>query len=421
MYEMDAKLPRAYWQVWWASVINNSGDGVWNAALPLLAASLSRDPRLVAAVSVAIFLPLLVFSLPAGVIVDRYDRATLISRAQFAQFGLVATTALLVAAGLASIPILCVLGFLVGCADTLVTNAAQAVIPELVGAHQLQAANARQQISQTVTTFFIGPPIGSLLFAVAAGLPLAVDSVTFALSAVLLATLPRGQSEAPVAARPSWRDAASGLQWLRGQRLLRTLALLVGLNNFCNLFAQATFVLLAIEHFGMPQRDYGFLLATMALGGVLGGLVNTRLTNRFGWLPAMLTALSVNAVAYLAIGLAPNVVVLGGLICISGFATTLWNVASLSLRQLLIPRSIFGRVNSVFRMVSWGLMPAGAAAGGFVAHWLGVVAPFPIAGALRTVGLLLSLYPLLSSYRGLIVTGSLPQVTRAARPQPAQK
>lgn len=399
LWRGESGLPAEFWRLWWAGMVNNIGDGAWRAATPLLAAELTRDPRMVAAVSVATYLPLLVFSIPAGVLVDRFGRTRLMSVAQVVQFGLVVLLAVMVAFRLSTIPALCVISFLVGCADTIVNNAQQAVVPQLVEQDKLIGANARQQISQTVSNYLVGPPLGSLLFATAAGLPFGFDGVTFAVSAVLLFSLPRTVGHHAGKGTLSWDTVTVGLRWLIRQRLLRVLAFLIGLNNFCNLLAQATLVLLAEEHFGMSERSYGLLLGAMAIGGVAGGMLNSRLSRRFGWLPSMLFALVVNAASYLAVGLAPNAVVLAVLMSLSGFAMTLWNVASVSIRQTLIPRDMFGRVNSVFGMLAWGFMPLGAAVGGFVAHEFSVVAPFPLAGALRSAGLLVALPVLLRAHR----------------------
>jgi MFS family permease len=254
-----------------------------------------------------------------------------------------------------------------------------------------------------VGNYLLGPLFGGLLFAVATGLPFGFDSLTFLASAILLFSLPRTADRRSGQHLPSWGSVTVGLRWLIRQRLLRVLAFLIGLNNFCNLLAQATLVLLAVQHFGMRVGSYGLLLGAMAIGGVAGGMLNTRVSRRFGWLPSMLFALAVNAAAYLAVGLAPNAVVLAVLMALSGFAMTLWNVASLSIRQTLIPQDMFGRVNSVFRMLSWGLMPLGALVGGFVAHQLGVVAPFPVAGTLRAAGLLVALPVLLRAHREMAV------------------
>src|SRR5580700_3188447 len=90
------RLSRDYWRIWWANAISSTGDGAFVAALPLLAVTITSDPRLVSVVTAATYLPWMVLSLPAGAIVDRYDRATLMWRAQLVQAAVVAALAVLI-------------------------------------------------------------------------------------------------------------------------------------------------------------------------------------------------------------------------------------------------------------------------------------------------------------------------------------
>lgn len=404
------RLGRAYWRLWWAGAVDSVGDGAWAAALPLLTASLTTDPRQVAAVSAAAYLPWLLVSLPAGALVDRTARVPLMWRAQLAQLVLLALGTAAVAAGAASVPLLALGAFLLGSCEVVFGNAAQSVLPELVPRELLARANGNQYASTVAGQFFLGPPVGSLLFAVSPALPFAVDTASFAGSAVLLARLPR--TERPVAAPVPVRSAiAEGLRWLAGHRLLRTLAVLLGVNNFCNQLGQATLVLFATRSLGVRPGGYGVLLAAGALGSVLGGLVNPRIVRRFGERAAVFTALVLSSAAYLAAGLAPDAVVLAVLLAANGFAVTLWNVATVTLRQEIVPAPLLGRVNGAYRMLGWGLLPLGALVGGLVAHTLGVRAPLPLAGALRTVALVAAAPLLVRSLAG-------PAATPVGEPEP---
>src|SRR5437763_13722592 len=100
-----ARLGPDYWRRWWANTISSVGDGAFVAALPLLAVTVSRDPRLVSVVTAAAYLPWLLLSLPAGALVDRYDRATLMWRSQLVQAAVVAILAICVATGQARIAV----------------------------------------------------------------------------------------------------------------------------------------------------------------------------------------------------------------------------------------------------------------------------------------------------------------------------
>ena len=189
--ERTQKLSRDYWRLWWANAISSTGDGAFVAALPLLAVTITRDPRLVSVVTAATYLPWMVLSLPAGALVDRYDRSTLMWRSQAVQAAVVAAVAILIVFRIGDIAVLAVAGLLLGCAEVVFSNAAQSVLPALVPPELLPKANGSQQVSLTVGESFLGPPAGSLLFAAAAALPFGLDAASFAGSAALLARLPR--------------------------------------------------------------------------------------------------------------------------------------------------------------------------------------------------------------------------------------
>jgi MFS family permease len=192
---------------------------------------------------------------------------------------------------------------------------------------------------------------------------------------------------------------ADGLRWLAGHRLLRTLAVLLGVNTFCWQLGNVSLVLLATQELHLDAPGYGLLLAGAAVGSLLGGLLGAPIVERLGALPALLTALVTNVVTFVGIGLSPNAIVLGALLAITGFVTTLWNIVTVSLRQQIVPSELLGRVNSVYRMLGWGLMPLGALVGGVVAHTSGVHAPYLVAGVLRGIFLLAALPVLVRAMR----------------------
>ncbi|MEU0512318.1 MFS transporter [Amycolatopsis sp. NPDC006125] len=370
-----------YWRLWWASAVDALGDGAFTAAIPLLATTLTPDPRLIAVLSAVTYLPWLLLSLPAGALVDRCDRATLMWRTQTVQALLTGTAAVLAALHALTLPALATIAFGLGACEVLFGNATQAILPDLVAKPLLPKANGYQQAITTTGQQFAGPPLGSLLFAVSAALPLTLDAVTFAVSAALLATLPR---QRPAAHTGSM--VTGGLRWLLRHKLLRTLAALLAVNTFCAQLGNATLVLLATQTLHLSTGGYGLLLTGAAVGSLLAGVLD--IPAGLGARRTLRLALVANSVIFVAIGLSPTALVLALLLAANGFVTTLWNIVTVSLRQQLVPAGILGRVNSVYRMLGWGLMPFGALTGGLVAHLFGLRAPYPIAGLLRGLGLL---------------------------------
>jgi MFS family permease len=288
------------------------------------------------------------------------------------------------------------MGFGLGCCEVVFANASQAILPDIVPGALLSKANGSQYTVANAGQLFIGPPVGSLLFAAAVALPFGVDASSFALSAGLLATLPRRPR--PSAAQPTVRVAiAEGLRWLGQHRLLRTLAGLLAVNTFCFQLGNVTVVLLATQTLHVSDRGYGLLLAGAAIGSVLGGVVNAPIVARIGELPALLAVLAANVFIFVAIGFSPNAVVLGVLLGLNGFVTTMWSIVTLSMRQRVVPSDLLGRVNSAYRMLGWGLMPLGALTGGLIARELGIRAAYPVAGALRGIALLIALPVLITA------------------------
>ena len=391
------RLSRDYWRLWWANAISSTGDGAFVAALPLLAVTITRDPRLVSVVTAATYLPWLLLSLPAGAVVDRYDRATLMWRAQAVQAAVVTIIAVLVVAHQATIEVLAAGGLLLGSAEVIFSNAAQSILPALVPPELLPKANGSQQVSLTVGESFLGPPVGSLLFAAAAVLPFGLDAASFAGSAALLARLPRTGQAAENAETgenakhpPIRAQIAEGLRWLGRHRLLRVVAVLLGIYNFANQMGQAVLVLLATQTLHVSTRGYGLLLAASAVGSVVGGLVSPILTRRIGMLPSLVLPALVAAAAFVGIGLRPA----------RSSWPRCWPARVLGRHverghgqpaPAGCPGHLLGRVNSVYRMLGWGLMPLGALAGGFVAHAAGLRAPYIVAGLLCGLSALVAL------------------------------
>ncbi|WP_433515447.1 MFS transporter [Nonomuraea sp. CA-143628] len=318
--------------------------------------------------------------------------------AQAIQALIVAALAGFAAFGQIGIPVLAITAFALGACTVVFANAAQAALPDIVAEPLLHKANGHQQTITAVGLQFAGPPAGSLLFAVAAALPFGVDAASFALSAALLATL-RGRTRVRIEHPPMRTAITDGLRWLTRHRLLRTLALLLGVNTFCFQLGNVSLVLLATQTLRLDAAGYGLLLAGAAIGSLLGGLLSARVITRTGELPALLAALVTNVVTFAGIGLSPNMIVLGILLAVSGFVTTLWSIVTVGLRQRIVPSELLGRVNSVYRMLGWGLIPLGALSGGLVAHAFGSRASYPVAGALRGIALLVAMPVLIRTMR----------------------
>jgi MFS family permease len=385
-----------------ASALSNLGDGVRAAGLPLLAASLTRDPVAFSTVAVAGSLPWLLLSLPTGVLIDRVDRRRLMVAANVWRGSVLAVLGIVVATGRANVPGLVLAAFALGAGEVVFDNAAQTLLPSIVARDELERSNGRLFAVELTTNQFVGPPLGGALFALGAALPLLLDAGALLLAALLLAGLlaaaPSGAALSPARVQAAASEAREpflvalreGLRWLSGHRLLRTLALLLAVMNGTASMALATYALYAVGEgsiLGLGAVGFSLLLTAGSVGSLLATFVADRMVLTFGRGPVLWTTLLAAVAVPLAIGTTSSVTVVATAFVAFGFTSVVWNVVTVSLRQAIIPTELLGRVNSVYRFLGWGAMPVGAAIGGLVAGGFGLRAPWLLAAAISLVAL----------------------------------
>jgi MFS family permease len=380
-------------KLWMATGISSLGDGIRETVIPLLAASITRDPLAVAMITVAGSLPWLIFSLISGVVVDRLDRKRLMWRVDAFRAAVMCGLGVAVVTGWARLPLLAVVAFLIGTGETLFQNAWLAILPSVVAKDQLERANSRLYSAEIVSRQFSGPPIGSFLFAAAVTLPFFLDAASFALSFILILSL-RGSFQArgvdPGTVRPSMRSEIwEGLDWLWRQRLLRTLALMLGVWNLFGTATLAIFVLYALEILRLHSATYGVLLTTFAAGSLIGSFAARRVGAWLGTGATLLMCISLGAVSAGVLGLTSSALMAGAMMALEGAVGTMWNILTISLRQAIIPDRLLGRVSSVYRLVGLGVAPIGALLGGLLARPFGLRFPFLLtAGCLALMAVL---------------------------------
>ena len=387
MNQDPTRLPSNYWRQFVASGVSNIGDGMVHAAAPLLTLSLTSDERLIAGVSFSSMIPWLVLSLPAGVYIDRFDRRKLMVVANIIRailFGIIAISA---AVGSLSIWTFMVILIGVGCCEVIFDMSAQAFLPQIVPERLLEKANGRLSSLELITNTFIGLPLGAWAFVVAVGVPFGVDAASFALAAVLVASIRLPKKDAPDASiniqRPTFlADLKKGLAWVFNNRLIRTLAIMLGITNMTAMFGDAIFVKYAAEELGVTGRAYGFLLALTAIGSILGGLLGDRIAKKLGVAQSIIYSYFVFGFVGIIYFFFPYVWAIAIAASLMGLAGTTWNVVTVSLRQRVIPSELFGRVNSVYRFIGTGSIGIGALIGGQIAYATNLRMPFIVAATI---------------------------------------
>lgn len=377
---------RDFAKLWWSQGLSNLGDGLVLAAAPLLAVTITRDPLLVAGMTVAQFLPWLVFTLPAGALTDHFDRRHIIVCGNLIRavgFGLLVVTLL---ADLRSIVILYVAVFLAGTAETLVDNAALTVPPRLVQRKDLERANGRLFATQSAINSFIGPPAGAALFAMSATLVFSSSAGLFTLAALVAITLPRMMPTASDSSGATHtpgevvRSIMTGWSYFWEHRLLRRVAFISGSINFFSAATGGLLVLLATGPLGVPSSWYGLFIAVPAVGAVVGSLIAARVVPAIGGGPVTWLAALVPAASYAVLGLSGSIVLVEVFMFVAAVATALNQIVVSTLRQASVPDELLGRVTACYRLIVLGAVPVGAVFGGGLARWVGMETTFVVCG-----------------------------------------
>lgn len=377
--------------------VSIAGQGMVIAAVPLLAASLTREPLGVSVAVAASYAAWLVMGLPAGTLVDRWPRRLTMVVADAVRVVLLGGLALAIWGGQASLPLLVGIVFLVGVAGCFFDPAAQAAIPAIVGRDEqtLASANSRIWSLDMIGRSLVGPPLGAALFAAAAVLPFAANAGTFAVSALLLTGLTQLGRPVPVnGSHPPVRQALrDGVRFLATHRELRTLTLGMGAYNLVYNIAYATLVLFAQDRLALSDRAFGVLLAMLAVGGLLGAWIAPRLSGRVSNSGLYAGGLAVQVAVWILVVLVQDPIATAAGLVLVGVASMVVTVIGGAARQALTPDELLGRVSAGTRVVGIGTAALGAVLGGLAANIGTLATPFIVAAvvaALAAVAFFLS-------------------------------
>jgi len=278
--------------------------------------------------------------------------------------------------------------------ETLYTSA-QSIVPSVVARDDLERANGRMQGIEIVSNYFVGPPLGGLLVGVSSVLAFSTGSAIYLIAALFVLSV-RGAFRPERAGPPTTirTDIVEGLRYLRDQPVLRRLGLITGGRMFTFTAVSAVLPIYAVAPGPMKLSagGFGFFIASTAIGAVISSLVGERTVARLGAARCLKLTMLAFAVTELS-PLAVNPFAVGALWMVGTYFVIIWNVITLSTRQRIVPERLLGRVNSVYRLVSLGAMPLGAAAGGVFAQLTSPRLTFVVCGA-ATVLLALATLPI---------------------------
>ncbi|MDQ5825602.1 MAG: MFS transporter [Chloroflexota bacterium] len=375
-------------RLWGAQTVSHLGSQVTLLALPLTAVLvLGASPAEMGLLGAAEFAPWMLVGLFAGVWVDRLRRRPILIAADLGRALLLLTVPLAAMLGQLSMPLLYVVAFLAGILSVFFEVAYNAILPSLVRRDELVEGNSKL-LSSASAAEIAGPGLaGGLVQLVTAPIALALDAVSYLVSALFVGLIRIKEPEsAPRNERNMTREVREGLRALLKNPLLRALVIASTAANFVLAVHTTLRILYATRELGLEPALLGLIFALGGVGGLPAALLVGRVTRRFGVGPTIVAADLIMGVGGLlfpiAVGPLPFVVgvlVLGMLLSSLGAMTYIITVGSL--RQSITPHRLQGRVSASARFISRSAYPVGAIVGGLLGEWLGLRLTLGLASA----------------------------------------
>lgn len=363
---------RNYMLLWGGQLLSNIGSQVSQIAFPLLVLAITASPAQAGIVGALRGLPFALLCLPAGALVDRWDRKRVMLLCDTGRALALASIPVALWLGALSFVQLCLVALVEGTLMTFFSLAEMACLPHVVPKEQLPDATAQNQAIDS-TSWTLGPFLGGLLYGLGRAVPFLVDAISYVCSVLgLLFIRTRFQEERTEAPRQIWREIGEGVLWLWRDALLRFLALLA----FSLIMPSIGFSLILITLAQSQQASslvIGILFASGGVGSILGALLTAPLQRRFTFGQLTIGAAWIWAVSWLALAIAPNTFVLGIANAVSFIIVPIYLSSQFSYRLIVIPDHLQGRVQSVYRLLSYGCQPVGLALTGFLIQWLGPI------------------------------------------------
>ncbi|RLK09864.1 putative MFS family arabinose efflux permease [Micromonospora sp. M71_S20] len=367
---------RDFLLLWSGSAVSMLGSTASLVAYPLLVLALTGSPGAAGLAGFVALLPTLLFQLPAGALVDRWDRKRVMIWCDVLRALGVGSIVAAIAVDELHLWHVLAVGFVEGTLSVGYELAAGAAIPNVVHPSQVTTALSRNEARERAAVM-AGTPLGGALFGLGRIWPFVLDTVSYLVSLLTLLFIRRDFQATPgdatdPDARPGKLAAelTHGLRWLWGQPFLRTATLLVAGSNllFRVLFL---IIIVAFEAAGAAPAAIGLLLGVAGTSGVLGSLVATWCAGRFPMRAIVIAANWVWALMTCVIALTDDRYLIGAAYALMWFVGPIWNVAVAGYQMALTPDHIQGRVLSAVSLLANGAVALGSLAGGYLLESLG--------------------------------------------------
>jgi MFS family permease len=387
-----------FMKVWAAATVSLFGTSISQVAIPVIAVLvLHASPFEFALIATIEFLPWLLFTLPAGVWVDRLPRRRILIASDVGRAVMLLTIPVATALNGLTIYQLYVIGFLNGVLTVFFDVADQSYLPTVIERNQLVEGNSKLQLSSSSAQLLGQPAGGAVVALLTAPFAVILDAISYIASAFLLLGIrrqePRVEAGTMGEKRPGMRaEIAEGLRYIFGNPMLSKIAGATGSSNLFSNISFAVIPLYLLQEVGLSVPAYGALGGFYGGGVLLGALVADRIPRAIGVGRTILWSIALGGPAGLLVPLAPRDLVfpfVAASFFINGISNVVYNVNQVSLRQAITPERMLGRLNGTMRFLVWGTMPIGSVIGGVLAQFLGVHT-----GIL--IGAILGLFPFIS-------------------------
>jgi predicted MFS family arabinose efflux permease len=351
--------------LWTGQIVSTLGSAGSATAVPLLVLALTGSPADAGLIGAATAVPALVLQMPAGALVDRWNRLRVLTVCE-ALTGL-SLLAIPLALWLHALVLPSIAAAVVvqRCCAVFFGSAEHASLPAIVPQSQVSEAIAQNE-AKSRAAGLIGPPLGGALFGLGRALPFLADALSSLVAAAGLlfvrADLRPARETAP---QSLWRETAQGIAWIWRRPLMRTALALIAVSNMVFQALTLILVVLARDHGSTPAR-IGLMFGVYGAGGMLGALVAPRLHRRFGPKSVIIGANWIWAVQLPLFLLTANPLWLGLIGASTAFIGPLWNVVIISYLITLVPDGLRGRVAGAAMTISAGALPLASAAAGFL-------------------------------------------------------
>jgi len=378
------------------TLATNSAFWMYQVCVGWLALQLMDSPLFVGLTAFVGGIPLLVVSLPAGVMIDRYDRRMVLMVAQIAVMVVAAVFALLVGTGAIAPWSTLVLVAAYGTAMSFIFPTRTTIVTMLVEREDLANAVALNAAGQNACRV-IGPALAGVLIAVigiAGTFAVAALLQILALSATL--RLPVSTPVGTARGGSVWESLTLGFRIVARDSFLSSLILLAVTTNVLVMPYIAMMPVFARDVLGIGSTGLGLLLASTGLGTVAGALAVAASRRLGSWSRAQVVTAATFSGLVLIFALTSNLPLAVLLLFAAGGVSAAFMALAQTALQLRVDDDVRGRVLSIY-LATWGMLPFGQLAVGVIAERIGapLATAFACALALAGIGLIARHYRLL--------------------------